>query len=148
MKCINKILYSTDFSDNSIPAAECALTLARLAGVPIYAIHAVAELADYRKNMIQPESFAIFEREVETLAVREMEKFCRERFGDQVPYETEVVIGTPYKVILERAAAKGCDLIVMGTHGHTGIKEVILGSTTQRLIRRAKIPVLTVPCNC
>jgi len=148
MKCINKILYSTDFSDNSIPAAECALTLAKLTGAPIHAVHVVSELADYRKNMIQPESFAIFEREVETLAVKEMEKFCRERFGDQVPYETEVVIGAPYKVLLERAAATGCDLIVMGTHGHTGIKEVLLGSTTQRLLRRAKIPVLTVPCNC
>lgn len=145
MKSIKKILYPTDFSDNSVPAAEYARTLAHLAGATIYVIHVVGVLADQRKRMIQPESFAIFEQEVETLAVREMENFCRQHFDNQVSYETEVVLGTPYKTILERAGELGCDLIVMGSHGQTGIQEVIFGSTAQRIIRRARIPVLTVP---
>jgi nucleotide-binding universal stress UspA family protein len=145
MKSIKKILYPTDFSDNSVPAAEYARTLAQLAGATIHVIHVVGVLADHRKRMIQPESFAIFEHEVETMAVREMETFCRQHFDDQVPYETEVTLGTPYKTILERAKKLGCDMIVMGTHGQTGIQEVIFGSTAQRIIRRARIPVLTVP---
>lgn len=145
MKSIKKILYPTDFSDNSVPAAEYARTLAQLAGATIHVIHVVGVLADQRKRMIQPESFAIFEQEVETLAVREMETFCRQHFDDQVPYETEVTLGTPYKIILERARDLGCDLIVMGSHGQSGIQEVIFGSTAQRIIRRARIPVLTVP---
>ncbi|MFU8818385.1 MAG: universal stress protein [Desulfurivibrio sp.] len=149
MKKISKILYPTDFSANSVPAAEYARTLAHLAGATVYAVHVVGELADHRRRMIQPESFAIFEREVETMAVREMESFCRrhlgEHLGEQISYETEVVIGTPYKTILERARELACDLIVMGSHGHSGIQEVIFGSTAQRIIRRAKIPVLTVP---
>lgn len=145
MKKISKILYPTDFSENSIPAAEYSATLAQLAGAAVYALHVVRELADHRKNMIQPETFAIFEREVETLAIREMESFCRQHLGAEINYETEVVIGTPYKTILERAGALNCDLIVMGSHGHSGIQEVIFGSTAQRIIRRAKIPVLTVP---
>ncbi len=145
MEKIKKILYSTDFSENSIPAAHYAATLAQLAGATVHAIHVVGELADHRKRMIQPETFAIFEREVESLAIREMESFCRRHLGEQIGYETEVVIGIPYKIILERAAGSGCDLIVIGSHGHSGIQEVIFGGTAQRIIRRAKIPVLTVP---
>ena len=144
MKSIKKILYATDFSDNTIPAAEYALTLANLAGAEIHVIHVVAELVDYRRSMLQPESFAILEREVEALAIKEMGEFCRARFGDQVRYATEVVIGRPFQVILDRAAALSCDLIVMGTHGRSGMENVILGSTAQRIVRRSTIPVLTV----
>lgn len=146
-KSIKKILYATDFSENTVPAAEYALTLAQLAGADIHVVHVLAELVDHRKSMLQPESYAILEREVEVLAIKEMTEFCRVRFGDQVHYTTEVVIGRPFQAILERAAALGCDLIVLGTHGRSGMENVILGSTAQRIVRRSTIPVLTVRGN-
>lgn len=144
MKTIRKILYATDFSGSSIPAAEYALTLAKLAGAHIHVAHVMDELADTRKIMLQPETFAIFEREIKTKTLQEMEEFCKVWFGDQADVTQEILIGTPFQAILECAAQQGCDIIVMGTHGRSGIGDVLMGSTAQRVVRRAIIPVLTV----
>jgi nucleotide-binding universal stress UspA family protein len=56
------------------------------------------------------------------------------------------VVGTAFQKILETAANVNADLIVMGTHGRTGVEHVIVGSTAERVVRRSKIPVLTVRC--
>lgn len=144
MKAFKKILYATDFSESSEPAADYARYLAGLAGASIHVIHVIGELTNHRKSMIQPEAFEILEKEVEIHAIKDMEEFCRRKFEDQVPFATETVIGTPFQQILRKAEEIGADLIVMGTHGRTGIEHVIVGSTAERIVRRAKIPVLTV----
>lgn len=147
MKEIKRILYATDFSESSGPAADYAGYLARLTGAEIHVLHVVGELADQRKNMVQPESFAILEKEVEIHAVQEMESFCREKFGSDVRYESEVVLGSPFQRILAIARELPADLIVMGTHGRTGLEHVIVGSTAERVVRRSPVPVLTVRVN-
>ncbi|WP_432821397.1 universal stress protein [Trichloromonas sp.] len=144
MKKFTKILYATDFSESSAPAAEYARYLAGLTGASIHAIHVIGELTDSRRSMIQQEHFGIFEKEVEIQAIKDMEEFCREKFGEAVAYVTEIVIGKPFDKIIKKAESTGCDLIVMGTHGRTGIEHVIVGSTAERVVRRSKIPVLTV----
>lgn len=58
--------------------------------------------------------------------------------------ETHVVSGTAYRSILDYAEAEGIDLIVMGTHGRRGIERFLLGSVTERVVRSADVPVLTV----
>jgi nucleotide-binding universal stress UspA family protein len=58
--------------------------------------------------------------------------------------QNEVVIGTPFQEILKRIEQGNIDLVVVGTHGRTGIEHVIVGSTAERLVRRSKVPVLTV----
>jgi len=57
----------------------------------------------------------------------------------------EVGIGTPYKAIVDAAVAEGVDLIVMSTHGRTGLAHMLIGSVTERVLRRAPCPVLAVP---
>jgi universal stress protein A len=57
----------------------------------------------------------------------------------------EVGIGTPYKAIVDAAVAEGADLIVMSTHGRTGLAHMLIGSVTERVLRRAPCPVLAVP---
>ncbi len=57
----------------------------------------------------------------------------------------EVVIGTPYKKIIEKAEHEGFDMIVMSTHGRTGLLHMLIGSVTERVVRRAPCPVLAVP---
>ncbi|MDS0281375.1 universal stress protein [Haloarcula onubensis] len=63
---------------------------------------------------------------------------------DDVAVETAVVPGTPYRAILDYADEHGVDLIVMGTHGRTGLDRYLLGSVTEKVIRTADQPVLTV----
>ncbi len=144
MKEFKHILYATDFSESSGPAADYACYLARLSGAHVHVLHVVSELADERKSMVQPEAFSILEREVEKQAVTEMEAFCRDKFAGKATYSTEVMLGKPFQQILQLAEQGKMDLIVMGTHGRTGLEHVIVGSTAERVVRRAKIPVLTV----
>jgi nucleotide-binding universal stress UspA family protein len=144
IKPIRKILYATDYSESSVPACDYALTLAGLAGAEVHVLHVIGEFADRRKSQIQPEAMALLEREVELQAVKEMEDFCQGKFDEEVPYQTEVVMGIPFQEILKRAESLPADLIVVGTHGRTGLEHVLVGSTAERLVRRSTIPVLTV----
>jgi len=144
MKSIRNILYSTDFSESTLAAAEYALTLAKLTGAKLHVLHVVGELADARRSMVPPSALVQLEKEVEIHAVKAMEAFCRSHFVDKVPFETHVVHGIPFKEILTQAEALAADLIVLGTHGRTGIEHVIVGSTAERVVRRSQRAVLTV----
>ncbi|MFC6758155.1 MULTISPECIES: universal stress protein [Haloarcula] len=64
--------------------------------------------------------------------------------GDEVVVETAVLSGTPYERILDYADEERADLLVMGTHGRTGVDRYLLGSVTEKVVRTADIPVLTV----
>lgn len=144
MKSIKKILYATDFSESSAPACDYALTLAKLANAEVHVLHVIGEFADRRKSMIQPEAMALLEREVEVQALKDMEEFCREKFAGAIIYATEVVMGIPFQEIIKKAGELPADLVVVGTHGRTGMEHVIVGSTAERIVRRSLIPVLTV----
>ncbi|PLX83634.1 MAG: universal stress protein [Desulfuromonas sp.] len=144
MKELRTILYATDFSESSAAACETACYLAELAGAKVHVLHVLGELADQRKARIPAEAFAIFEKEVEAQAIKEMATFCRDKFAPPLEHTTEIVVGTPFEAILDKAAQAGADLIVMGTHGRTGIEHVLLGSTAERVVRRSTIAVLTV----
>ncbi|WP_435117726.1 universal stress protein [Halolamina sp. C58] len=63
---------------------------------------------------------------------------------DAVPVERVVESGVPHEVILEYADAAGMDVIVMGTHGRTGLDHYLIGSVAERVVRRSSVPVLTV----
>jgi nucleotide-binding universal stress UspA family protein len=144
MKTISLILYATDFSESSKPASDYALTLAKLTGGKVHVLHVIDEFSDRRKSMIQPEAMILLEREVEIQALKEMEEFCKKRFNGEIPFTTDVVMGIPFQEIIKKANELPADLIVVGTHGRTGMEHVIVGSTAERLVRRSKIPVLTV----
>jgi len=67
-----------------------------------------------------------------------------ESVDDDIPTETVVVSGNPYERILDYAGESGTDLIVMGTHGRTGVDRYLLGSVTEKIVRTSDVPVLTV----
>ncbi|SFC44803.1 Nucleotide-binding universal stress protein, UspA family [Halobiforma haloterrestris] len=69
---------------------------------------------------------------------------ARDLAPEDVTVETEVLEGAPSRVIVDQAATADCDLVVMGTHGRGGIDRLLLGSVTERVVRRAPVPVLTV----
>jgi len=76
------------------------------------------------------------------------ERFVRESCGDTPPngrVSHDIGIGTPYKRIIEKAQEIAADLIVMPTHGRTGLVHMLIGSVTERVLRRAPCPVLAIP---
>ena len=73
-----------------------------------------------------------------------MESFCRRNFHDFDNYECMIVPGLPYEQIISQAEDKSADLIVLGTHGRTGLDHVLFGSTAEKVVRKSSLPVLTV----
>ena len=61
-----------------------------------------------------------------------------------VPVTTEVIVGSPARAIIGRSAEPDIDLVVMGTHGRSGVSHLLLGSVAERVVRAARCPVLTV----
>ena len=144
MKPFEKILTAIDFSESSDFAFEYALTLAKQFQAELTIMHVINEPVDLRGFYVPHISFEQLEKEIEEGAEKMMEKFCQTKMGDFTRYTTAVVAGIPYEEILRKAAETGASLIVLGTHGRTGIDHLIFGSTAERVVRSATCPVLTI----
>lgn len=146
MKDFSTILYATDFSESSDFAFGHALALARKFSASLNIIHVINEPVDLRGFYVPHISFEKLEEEIEQGAQKMMEKFCRTHVGDFEPVATFVVPGIPYDEIIKKAAEIHADLIVMGTHGRTGLDHVLFGSTAEKVVRKSDVPVMTVRC--
>lgn len=142
------ILVATDFSDASHPALEAAAAQARSAGSKVSLVHVFdptpmippAAIPAPRK---MEESIA---REMEERVVEELSVVRKQVFAD-VPDVSEVPLrhANAAFAICQYAEKNGVDLIVLGTHGRTGLSHLLIGSVAERVVRHARVPVLTVP---
>jgi nucleotide-binding universal stress UspA family protein len=143
MADIHTILFATDFSEGSVRACDMARTLAAQSGANVLVLHVITEFADKQSRHLPTEVIETLIREVEKHAVEDMHRFCDKHFSG-LPHTSEIVIGKADQEILRIAAMRNADLIVMGTHGRTGIEKLFVGSTAEKVVRSSKIPVLTV----
>lgn len=138
MKC-QHILVPVDFSQDSEEAVGCAIGLARQFQARLTLLHAIyvpeaaeVNLAAYL-DKIQSESDQLMAA-------------CRKRVEDAgVTVDSLVVRGVPSHRITETAQEQQVDLIVMGTHGRTGLRHMLIGSVAERVVRHASCPVMVVP---
>lgn len=144
MKPFDKILTAVDFSESSDFAFEYALTLAKQFQSELTILHVINEPVDLRGFYVPHISFEQLEKEIEEGAGKMMEKFCQSRMADFTNFKTEIVTGIPYEEITKKAADVSASLIVLGTHGRTGLDHIIFGSTAERVVRSSSCPVLTI----
>ncbi|BCR05550.1 universal stress protein [Desulfuromonas versatilis] len=144
MKDFKSIVYATDFSESSDYAFKYALALARKFGARLNVVHVINEPVDLRGFYVPHISFEKLEEEIEEGAQKMMEKFCRTHMRDFDNYQTFIVPGIPYDEIIKKAQEVSADLIVMGTHGRTGLDHVLFGSTAEKVVRKSAIPVMTI----
>jgi len=133
------ILFPTDGSDGAEAAFGHVLDLAEAHGATVYVLN-VADTARDSVTQIQGQVIDTLEREGARI-VRETATRASDR---GVATVTEVLQGEPYNTIVDYAAANDVDVVVMPTHGRQGLERFLLGSTTERVIRRADVPVLTL----
>jgi nucleotide-binding universal stress UspA family protein len=130
---IHRILCPSDFSEASAHAIDQAIGLAETYKAKIIALHAVSPLTSA----------------VEAAAMDECRDRLRACFASAmkagIAVDVEVALGLPVHRILDRAASVAADVIVMGTHGTSGFERLLLGSVTEKVLRKATCPVLTVP---
>ncbi len=144
MQDYSTILVAIDFSDSSDNAFQHALSIARKYSAKLIVLHVINEPVDLRGFYVPHISFEKLEEEIEEGAKKMMDTFCAQHLNDYADYESVIVSGLPYEQVIDTAREKNADLIVMGTHGRTGLDHVLFGSTAAKVVRKSPIPVLTI----
>ena len=141
---IEVVLFPTDFSDLSVAALPLAMDLAEKYQAKLYCLYVVEEPQIY--SSLEMGSVAIpTAGELMESAKERMQRFGEE-FLANAPhgYETMVVVGHAATEVVNCANENSAGLIVMTTHGYSGVKHMMLGSTTEDVLRHASCPVLSV----
>jgi nucleotide-binding universal stress UspA family protein len=135
---IRTILHPTDFSERSELAFRLACSLARVHGAHLIVLH-VAELP----MAVAGEGLVMLPPALDLEPLREQLRQIRPE-DPKIPVEHRLVQGAAATEILEMAGETKCDLVVMGTHGRTGLGRLLMGSVAEQVVRKASCPVLTV----
>lgn len=148
MEKISKILAPTDLSELSQAGVRYALNLAKAVGAEVTLYHVVnsEELLRYGEKMAMDRpsrpANSILEKYQSALS-----QFLKGNFSDLIPsvkVHEKVELGSPDENIVEEAKKEGVDLIVISTHGRTGVSHMLLGSVTEKVVRTAPCPVLSI----
>ena len=143
---LRRILMASDFSLYSQEAQDYAVYLARSLGVDLHLLH-VFEPSYYSHtgvtSRIHPEVRQWFE-EIRKTEQMKLNTLTEEVRSQGVKVHAVFKEGNPFLEILKAAGEIQADLIVMGTHGRTGLAHVLMGSVAERVVRKAPCPVLTV----
>ncbi|MCC6749963.1 MAG: universal stress protein [Deltaproteobacteria bacterium] len=144
MKPIRKILLPTDFSPPSSEALTYAADLCQRYGAELTIVHIYQPVA-----YALPEGFVLYSAERFAQMLGEWGKWLDEAKSEAerlgvAQVQASLQQGTPFVEIVRLARAGDFDLIVMGTHGRGGVRHALLGSVTEKVVRKAPCPVLTV----
>jgi universal stress protein A len=144
MMPIRRILFPTDFSESADHAWMFALQFAQDFGAEVHVLHVVApppRLTEAYSMNFDPAKFAaVVTAEAETSLDRLVEG-AKDR---HLTFHREVRIGVDFHEIIDYARKHEIDLIVMATHGRTGLAHALVGSVAEKVVRKASCPVLTV----
>lgn len=142
---INTIVVPVDFSHASLDGLKYAIQFARKVNARILVLTVIHFGYAYTADGYAMYDLSPLEEAARGAAEREMQLFIRRvRFG-AVKYETAIEIGPPMHQICAFAGERKVDLIITPTHGYSGFKHVLIGSTAEQVVRRATCPVLVVP---
>jgi nucleotide-binding universal stress UspA family protein len=144
MIAIRQILCPIDFSEFSQHALHHAVALAKWYRASLMLLHVQPILAVPAGPPEMLPTMVLTRDQQQQLLVA-MRKLVAEEVGETVLTHVEVLEGNPAREIVDRAKEMSSDLIVMGTHGSSGFEHMLLGSVTERVLRKAFCPVLTVP---
>lgn len=144
MDGIKKILVPIDFSDYSKKALQYTVSFAQQFNSEInlvYVIEPIIYPADLSMGqMVIPKA----DVDIGKNAQEELKKLANSEIGDLLNYNILVKTGKPFMEIIETAKEIDADLIIIATHGHTGVEHLLFGSTSEKVVRKAPCPVLTL----
>ncbi len=136
-----RILVPVDFTEHSERASEYALMIAKRDDASVHLVHVVSVSDD----IIPLVSSMEFEKKAIKKAGEELRKFAARKFKGYEKLDCQVLSGVPFREILGYVKSGKCDLVIMGSYGKGGIDRLLVGSTTERVLRKSTCPVLVIP---
>ena len=144
-----KILSATDFSEDSDLAISFAEELARRFTAEIILLHVDQPLPPV---MVSPDMGPVMDvgamtriaEDQRMLAQKELDKIVNRLRDGGLKARSVLKVGSPFLEVIHTAQGEGADLIVLGTHGRTGLAHVLMGSVAERVVQKAPCPVLTI----
>jgi nucleotide-binding universal stress UspA family protein len=141
---LKKLLVPTDFSESARHALTYGTSFAREYGAELTLLHVVENLTVGYASDLFPVPMAEVFQEISGYAKAELAKLAEVAREKKVAVVEQVVQGKPSAEIIRLAQEQKIDMIVLGTHGKGMLDQALFGSTTERVVRRAPCPVLTV----
>ena len=138
------ILVPTDFSEPAAHALRFASRLAERVGAHIRLMYADYFVPPVDFSASAAVEYALTSDEAADAAKTQLIRLAEEYLPKSVGYETRVVIDSPVPAIVDEARQCGADLVVMGTHGRTGFRRLIVGSVTESVMRIVNVPILAI----
>jgi nucleotide-binding universal stress UspA family protein len=145
MRKARRILFATDFSKASQAAWKEAVALGKADGGRLIVAHALRMPPFTPEGYVLPQTSSELEVAVRREATEQMESLLSRTRKAGLRAEGLLLKGRPEEVIPRAAKKQGVDLVVVGTHGRTGLPRLLLGSVASRIIAAAECPVLAVP---
>jgi len=141
-----RILSPVDFHENSLAALEYAAQFARQYDATVYLLHVIptAELHLHREVYRPTEGGGADVHWAKKVSKEKLQEIAQQYLSGGIRHEILTRLGDAAKSILEAAEEVGAELIVMATHGRTGIAHFFLGSVAEQVVREAPCPVLTI----
>jgi nucleotide-binding universal stress UspA family protein len=140
-----RILIPTDGSDISLKAAQAAIALARTTGAELYAISVKEPFPYSAISEMQPVPPQEFYDAQERIAAERVNAVVSAAVSAGVTCHAQTIEALrPWEAILDHAKSQACDLIVMASHGRSGLSAMLLGSETQKVLTHSSTPVLVI----
>lgn len=139
---IARILVPTHFSEGSKAAIRYATRLAEQFGASIHLAYVIDSLGDLKDAEVVPWNAKM--EDAALVLKRKLGELANEEIEELVPVYPHVVAGQAFEEIISLARAFFCDLIILSTHGRTGVSRALIGSVAERVVRHAHCPVLVV----
>ncbi|HEY3275507.1 MAG TPA: universal stress protein [Syntrophorhabdaceae bacterium] len=138
-----KILYPVDFSPYAEEILEYAVAIAGRFNSELHMIHVIPNLNYFTpyESFLTPENMVSIERNIESEVERDFGTLTEKL---TIPVKKVTRTGVTFVEIIEYVKEAGIDLVVMGTHGRSGIEHILIGSVAEKVVRKAPCPVLTV----
>jgi len=144
LKRFKHILATTDLSPESFSAVSFAGHLAKGEGARLTVLHVPHATSLVYTDFVPPIDMASIDLAVEEAARDELERWCRKHLRGVAKVEVMLRRGVTHATICEVARLVGANVVVMATHGRHGLGHAVIGSVTERVLREAPCPVLTV----
>ena len=141
---IEKILVPTDFSESARYALNYAVDLNKTLNARLYLLHVLQDFTEFSEYNLSPSILPQPYVEFEENASKRLENMLGEVVPPETPCGTYILHGVPFYEIIQFAKKEHIDLIVIGSHGRTGLKHVLFGHTAEKVVKKSPCPVLTV----